>query len=255
MDNLEKIKLKLQKLLTLQKGATEIGSYEEAANAMEKIQTILLKYNLQREDVPDKQATNYMVIKKSADDIYLTPKYSYWNVILIQGIARLNFCKVIAHTRGSSEVIGITILGDALGIELTVYLYEQLYVKIRSGEASAFKKYECLGEKRGKFRRGYLMGATLAITDRLREMLENLKQGKSVLDDEGSQMDGAACTAMVLRKNADLDLFVNKTFNNLSAGKVRRSNGSAAVGIGVMDGKRMSINTGISGNSNSKRLN
>ena len=49
--DLDKIKGKLEKLVKLQQGATKIGSLEEAANAAEKIQTLLFKYNLSMADI------------------------------------------------------------------------------------------------------------------------------------------------------------------------------------------------------------
>ena len=61
----ESIIEKVQKLLRLQKGAEDIGSLEEAANAAEKVQTLLLKHNLEMADISahDPNTGRYMLRK------------------------------------------------------------------------------------------------------------------------------------------------------------------------------------------------
>ena len=70
---------KVQKLLSLQKGAEVIGSLKEAANAAEKVQTLLLKYNLEMADIsaydPDREQKIGRAIYR---DVYAKKNEGKW---------------------------------------------------------------------------------------------------------------------------------------------------------------------------------
>ena len=63
---IKKIHDKISKLIRLEEGAKEIGSMEEAANAAAQIQKLLLKYNIDRNQLePEKQKEN--IISKEVE--------------------------------------------------------------------------------------------------------------------------------------------------------------------------------------------
>lgn len=132
-------------------------------------------------------------------------------------------------------------------MEISLFMFEQLQTKIKYLEAREWKLYDG-HDKRGKFRRGFYMGAAMALRNRLTEMYYKIKEGQY----EG--VDGQACTALVLMKEDKTESKVNSEFPRLILGKVRKSNGSDGVGIGYARGKAMEINKGVSNHSH-KQLN
>ena len=166
---------KIQKLINLKEGAEAVNSLAEAENAAAKLQDLLLKYNLDLEDVKEAQ------IKKRATEIHddwidLTDKQdkreSFWVPKLYGAIARHNMCRVLI------EKNHVWILGEARNVQLILYICDQMVSKVRLAEKSAWKLYESMNgfEKRGTFRRGFFEGAAHGIDARLMSEMHNIRR-------------------------------------------------------------------------------
>lgn len=161
---LEAIMDKIQKLMNLKEGATSVGSYAEAENAASRIQDILMKYNLDIEQVQGHS------IRKRAEFfngwVDLSQKFdkreSFWVPKLYGAIGQNNLCRIGIFQDG------ISIIGRKEQTELVLYIADQMIAKIRIAEKYAWNGYEG-EEKRGTFRRGFFEGAVHGINNRLRE--------------------------------------------------------------------------------------
>lgn len=239
MTEIDKIKEKIQKLMALQEGAMKIGSFNEAANAAEKIQILLMKYNLSLGEVgTQKEKSNMNHIRFTMDDIGYNSKQGTWVIMLLRGAVKLNMCKLVTHTGFKSQFVGATILGSAENIELAKYTYDQLYNKVKTLEALEWKTYQG-ADLRGKFRRGFYMGAAMAIVGKVDKIIRDMEEGKV------AEIDAIACTALIVKNEAKLAEYTAQIFPRLSLGKSLRSNGSDGVSLGYARGSEISFNKGL----------
>lgn len=173
---------KIQKLLNLKEGAEAVGSLAEAENAAAKMQDLLMKWNLDLNQV--KSASIAAKAKISIEEVFVdtskkTKKSeSFWVPRLYVGVARNNLCKV---WWGGAGEFYVNIIGHSHNIALVEYICDQLIDKIRIAEKFAWKDYykenegNSWSEKRGTFRRGFLEGASIGITKRLDAEYENMQ--------------------------------------------------------------------------------
>jgi len=184
-----KILEKIQKLMTLakDKGATQ----GEIENAARKAQEILFKYNLDIADVEaytskdelgiDGDIIDYGEDWHKADGNWIATLY---NVISIH-----NFCKIFLHKekrydedkRGAKTTL-LTIVGKPDNVNIVKYLCIQLISQIRRAEKELWKVYEG-HEKRGQFRRGFLLGCVRGINIQLTEQEEALQASNNKVTD------------------------------------------------------------------------
>lgn len=88
---------KLNKLKNLEEGAKSVGSMEEAANAAEKFQALLLKYNLDEETVLSEgvKAKVQMLCSEYDLDKIQSKTEAGWLKKLVLIIAKHCICKVV----------------------------------------------------------------------------------------------------------------------------------------------------------------
>jgi len=244
---MEKILDKLKKLIALQEGAEKIGSISEAANAAEKIQTILIKYNLEMSQVlnhkrPEK--LNVLGIKIMVDDLGYDKRHGKWLSYLMGGIARYNFGKVINNLK-NGEISSFHFLAAEQNLFIIEYLAQYLSKTAMSLERQEYKNFP--NEPRGSFRRRFLMGAAMGIISKLREQLEYQEQ----------HTEGV--TALVVFNREAIELRSQELYPALRSGKgagtgtMRTMVGDIAA-IGYTKGQEVQINRGVEGNSNLKEL-
>lgn len=172
-----KIIEKIQKLINLEEGARAIDSKAEAENAASRIQEMLMKYNLDREQVMASQIKSKLEFFDGWIDLtHLADKReSFWVSRLYYAIARNNLCK--AYPSNTS----IWIIGEKHQVALVQYIAEQLLAKIRIAEKMEWKKYDAditnwQKEKRGTWRRGFYQGAAHGIDQRLERDGKEMEQ-------------------------------------------------------------------------------
>ena len=225
--DLDKIKGKLEKLVKLQQGATKIGSLEEAANAAEKIQTLLFKYNLSMADINTDEQREEDIKNNSLDlsELGRVKTSGRWMETLVGVIARNNLCQVVwAQPR-------CVIFGNKENIEVVTLFSIQLISRIQDMAKQSWKEYNG-PEKRNSYIRGYTIGAVAGIAIKL-------KENKAELEKQSNM------TALVVANEKLVQEAMKTKFHNLKSG--RRSSSSSQDGRrqGVKDGKNMNIHKAI----------
>jgi len=252
MDNLNQIKDKILKLLALQEGAEKIGSIAEAANAAEKIQNLLLKYNLDLAEIEGRKLEEKMGIEQNSldlEDLGWNKKEGTWILVLYQALCRYNFCEFITRSTGKKKVYGFHVIGTKENVAIVTYFGEQLINRFKVMMASAWKEYEG-DDKRGKWKRGYLMGACLGIAAKLRESyelardkLEEITLNKDNFQQEFKENKLDALMVITANKIAK---YVEEKMPNLGRGRcIHKNNGSDGISKGYEDGYKTNIHKGI----------
>lgn len=172
---------KIQKIINLKEGAESIGSLHEAETAALRLQSLLLKHNLDLETVQKSQINKK---RESITDEHVDLRDQFnkveteWVPKLYRVVAENYLCKVYWYTNS------VTIIGKKDNIAFVCYVCEQLVAKIRIIEKLMWAKYDELAdvvpgppkEKRGTFRRGFLNGAVDGINIKLRGEMSNAQK-------------------------------------------------------------------------------
>lgn len=235
---------KVQKLLELQKGAEVIGSLEEAANAAEKVQKLLFKYNLELADITRHEPEKKSEINKGVyREVNAKKNEGQWVYQLHTVLAQHNLCSVVLTSyrmENGKRNKYVNLIGTKENVQVVRFLAEQLENRLRVLEKQVWNdEGRHYGEKRNSFRRGYFMGACAGIGSQLDEAKRRAMQGS------------VQVTALVVQTDKQLREAMDRLFPRLRSS--RRSRGPGAVAgsnFGYRDGKSMSINNGINGNGN-----
>ena len=240
----ESIIEKVQKLIALQKGAEEIGSLEEAANAAEKVQTLLLKYNLEMDDIsrhdPDK---DQKMGRAKYQEVIAKKNEGMWIYRLYAVLADHNFCDVVYtnyRMDNGKRNKYVNLIGKKDNVQVVKFLADQLELRLRSLEVKAWNKTgRFTNEKRNAFRRAYLLGACQGIDSQLGEVKRRAMR-------DNSQVQG-----LVLANDIKLQEALAQLFPNLKTG--RRTKGYSAYmagSLGYRDGKEIQIQKGMGSGEN-----
>jgi len=229
----EKILEKIQKLIALQEDAKDKGSLEESANAAAKVQALLLKHNLDMEQVNGHSKEEVILKTISGKGIGWNKRQGKWVHSLYNGICTHNFGKLVLGTGWDKEEVKLHIMAEKSNLEVIEYLGYTLTQKILNLQSIAWRKYSG-SDLKGTFRRGYLQGATLGILSKLREQREAAIEAND-------QVAG-----LVLVKSKKVEEFTEEQFPNLRKDKGSSTKASdAAIGMGFRDGRAQDINAGV----------
>lgn len=161
---------KIQKIINFQESSEAIGNKEQVETAAHQLQKLLMKHNLDLDQVKAQSIASKVNVSIEAVWINTEEKTKHsesaWIQKLYMSVARNNLCKVL-WTSGQYMV---NIVGHSHNVALVNYICDQLIDKIRITEKLAWKHYfnqPSAYEKRGTFRRGFLEGATYGIGSRL----------------------------------------------------------------------------------------
>lgn len=233
MENLDKITEKIQKLLNKSESAREIGNLEEAEAFAQKVNELLIQYNLTVHDLKgnepkDNIDTNYI-------DLEFGKTEGDWVIKLYNCIAKFNLCRVIS-IKGTSKIM---LIGDPYNQEIVVYTCVHLKHTIKSLRAKRYKEY--FGpEKKNTYYRAYSQGAVNGIWDKLQaQKYEMERQNNNI-------------TALVVTNDALLDTKVKEIFGETKSAKSRKLSGADGGSQGYVDGRNMNINKGIKGSNNAQ---
>ncbi len=229
---------KVRKLLALSADAENQGSLAEAANAAQKAQDLLMKHNLSMEEV--NKDPNQITIDQTMVEIVKqgwNHRHGKWLYSLYNAAAKANLCETFISTQKGFE--RVYIVGEEHNREIAQYLAEQLTIRIYKMESYSWRVYQGR-EKRGTFRRGYLLGATLAVRDRL---LESFKKAAEATEQT---------RALVHTKDA----LITEYLAGLGLKTAKRSKVSGMDGFrnGHKDGKDISIHKGVKSNALNQKV-
>ena len=241
VSELSRIHDKINKLIRLEEGAKEIGSMEEAANAAAQIQKLLLKYNIDRNQIePEKQKEN--IISK---EVEIGKEHGYkktesdWMLVLANHVCVNNMCKLVLtnkHSMAQAGVIKLLIFGEANTIEQVEYLILQLVIRIKKMRLVAYKeRIKTSDEKKNSYFRSYSRACTEQISIKFREMMDEV---------EKSYKGGSGL--MVVNNQLLNEAATNYFGRPLSSVNRRTKLGSrAGAEDGRRDGSNMNIHKGI----------
>lgn len=221
---MEKVIDTIRKLLAM---ANHPGSNEhEASLAMEKAQALLRNHNLSTFDIKDKPDPS--AVRHSTFGIPDDRKGSAWRILLADGIAQANQCRVLQS--GHS----IIVIGRPENVEVVWDLYKFVVEQVEKFNTQSWKVYEGT-EKKGMFKRGFYLGCTRRIRERLAAELRAAQQAESMT------------RALVVVRDAELVQYVDNVW-----GKLRKGQASGGRGYGGYEaGKAAGNNVAL---SNRKRL-
>jgi len=229
----------LRKLLVFEEGAKKIGSIHEAEVAATKIQELLLKYNIDRNRISSEERK---YVSKYLRVIELTSKNEgQWVRALLSSIATYNFCELVLISSSVLSYSEFCIIGTQENVDVVEFLFEQLRIRIRELSAISWKQYTGI-EKRNTYLRGFLMGASLSIRNRLHDEWEK------------AQKSSQSTTALILSNKSSLEAYKNSIF-----GKLNKKGYSSASSIdGYFDGKKvgkeMNIHKGLNKDKSNQNL-
>lgn len=238
----ENIADKIRKLLALKDGTSNPN---EAANAAARIQDLLLKYNLDLEDIGDKITKKVIISQYVSGEALEGNNEGKWRKLLIFAIAKYYLCTPLAYTKKGS-IEGVYLIGEEINTQLTMYAHEQLVSKIKELGKNSFREYEGT-EKRNAFLRAYYVGCVEGIKLKLKAQSESIK------------VQDPKMGAMVLSKNHAINDYlqergiVPKPMN----GQALSGNGYSANDArvrGMKDGMNLNINAGLNSNGNQSKL-
>jgi len=167
----ESVMTKIKHLLAM---AEHPNSNEnEAAIAMEKAQSLLFQYNLSRGDIKDNTPNSTPAeigkIDGSEDSGYI------WKRILLNYLAKANLCYVIVTPSQKKWHL----FGTYNNVQSVLEMYNWLVPELEHIALREYRTYKDNGgyESGIRWKRGFFIGASKAIRDRLDKPLQEFTQG------------------------------------------------------------------------------
>lgn len=207
----------------------------EAEQAAEKVQELLLKYNLSLGDVEARKEKGTKRFNKTFFDLNGRQGVhdSDWVCSLSSVLAKHNLCQAI-HIPPMRKMV---ILGEPHNVDVVLYLCDFLVRQIQSACSGAWAIYKG-HEKRGTFRRGFLSGCVYGIQVKLQEQAEQMAARDNNL------------LGLIKVNSTDLQKYVDEVFGQDALekpderqGKLRKSSDSHL--LGYIAGKKMGIHKPI----------
>lgn len=237
----ENILNKLKSLLNFKADAIRRDSIHEIENAAARINEILLKYNLELEELEFKDKE-----KLTKEDILYVQKKNEndWTKLLWGVIAKYNLCTVVSSSRRNDKgecYVAIYLIGKEVNREIVKYTVDAIINEIRNVEPHYWVLYNGF-DKRNAFRRAFFLGCVRGINAKLQE------EQNAFLRNE------VKITALVRTNEVELanqlKIFFPKAQTILRQRKATATDGLRA---GYAYGRNMDIKKGIN-TSNQKRI-
>jgi len=217
MEDLNKIRERIKKLLALAAG----GNENEAALALSAAQRLMDEYRISSIELETSKIENII-----QDNIpFLEGMTRQWKLILINQLAKYNNCKVIAFKNGrTSNVIGF---GKQSDLDYLRFIFSQTIVIL-----TRISKIACMFEKRTYYD-AWFLGAVSGISDRLRE------ERKVLIKDTVNKF------ALVKFTNQlqEVEDFVNNLYSGLKSIKSKGTKDTDAFNAGYKKGKELDLNS------------
>lgn len=231
----EDLLAKLTKLKNLRDGAAAVGSMAESANAAGKLQELLLKHNLDEQELNKANLEHkvQMLMGTFQPEGYRVMNSTSFVERLVKVLARHCMCRIVLSGAKSGEIY---VLGEKQNVATVFYMVDQLVAKISNAMHISWSHYKGV-EKKGAYSRGFLAGCVDAIAIKMAEtekatVIENKEMG-----------------LMVISKNALATRFMQDKFPNLRTVRSHGITNSSqdGYGHGHAAGKRMDLNKGVGG--------
>jgi hypothetical protein len=174
---------KLNKLIAHEKSARKIGNVAEAEAFAAKIQELLFKHKLDMTDLEySEDEANEPVDAEFVSEYDLTgtrrntDKSQGWVGVLINAVAKANFCRAIGSRKGN----GTTLVGQPTDRATAKALFKYLYdtcIEAAPAHTLAHCGYWADPQEKRRFNKGFKFGFACAIAERLAVEKSKLKAG------------------------------------------------------------------------------
>ena len=222
------------------KALTESSVPGEAAAAAAKLQEILLKYNLEMDDIEeDSQSRADRYVREDLELGATSSNMINWRRILLSGVARSLMCAAFGY-RGASRMV---IVGHKRNIEMVGYFYDYLSGEIaRLADATWEKARSSSSENARSWKNSFYNGAVDIVVRRLEEKYQQV-----------SRQDSRAF-ALVLKNERDLDEAVSNLVGKVRKSSVRQRRSDEGYSRGARAGKAVNLDRQVRGKESGNRL-
>ena len=227
---------RLQKVRAL----TESSVPGEAAAAAAKLQEILLKYNLEMEDIEEESPeADDRYVKEELELAATSGNMINWRRILLSGIARSLMCAAFGY-KGTPKMV---IVGQKHNIEIVRHFYDYLSSEISRLADATWQKARSRTLEHGRsWKSSFYNGAVDIVVQRLEEKYQQVSRRNS------------ETRALVLRNERELDDAVGNLIGRVRRNTVRQRHSEAGYSRGARAGKRVSLDDPVRGGGASGRL-
>lgn len=237
MEDLGRIFEKIQKLLKLQKGAEEIGSMEEAAAVSAKIQELLLKHNLELNDIPgakDKSKIIIFRVELNNTNVGYNKTESDWMIKMYSVVGKHNFAKVVVRAIRLKYVC-MDLVGEKHNTEMVDYFANSLINIVKNLRLKAFKERKAqYGDlKKKAYYRSYGRAFVAAIALKFKEQ------------DEINKVKYEGTTSLMVLSNQLIDQKIEEQYGELRSRSTTKLKSALGYMDGLRDGKNTNLHKGI----------
>ena len=233
-ESTEKVLERIAKLMQMADGGTK----HEAEVAAKMAQKLLMKHNLSMSDVNtdiDEKERAILDERFSMRDLFKKAEGN-WIAMLYNQVALNNLCKIITHSGGRWK--DISIIGTKANVSMVNFTCQQLIPRLRQAEKDEWSWYNGY-DKRGKFRRGFFVGAVVGVGKQLEAQLKQMKQ-------EDQNVEG-----LVIYNDKAVQEYMDNKWKNLRTGRRSRTSSNDGFQSGKQVGQNMSIHKGVGGSTSS----
>ncbi len=227
---------RLQKVRAL----TESSVPGEAAAAAAKLQEILLKYNLDMEDIEeDSPEVDDRYVKEDLELSATSGNMINWRRILLSGIARSLMCAAFGY-QGTPKMV---IVGQKHNIEIVRHFYDYLSYEISRLADVTWERAKGRTREHGRsWKSSFYNGAVDVVVQRLEEKYQQVSQQDS------------QTRALALRSEQDLNDAVGNLIGRVGKNVVRQRHSKSGYSRGARAGKRFNLDRPVGGGGGANRL-
>lgn len=263
MDDLKEREIILDKILklqALQQSAEKVGSLEEAANAAEKIQRLLIKYNLDLTDAEDlrKKPEVKDIVISGVKTFGYTPKEGFFIPWLGTLVAEFFFCRSLNKRDAYDKELWFIYVGTPPNIQVAINATTNLVNSIRAFGRIEWRDWgEYSGQKKGAFLRSYYAGVVQGLNTKLRKIKEE-REAKAQSPSTTMEVDGANLPMVLVnqlekRLRQETDDYVEQNFRTTERTSKAKPTTQALI-RGYQKGLTLSPQDSLSGSSNKGNL-
>lgn len=243
-EKLDAIQKRLRKLQKMYEGAKAINSEGEAQAAAAAIQRILLEYNITIEEVGvDKEKDS--IEQETCSGFTYKSIGGWWETRLVNVLCKFNFCRCYCSGHSYHTLF---IVGTEENRKQVRWFREFLSEKFVELSKKSYKEYldRFISDpwnhglkpmSKDKYQRSFLVGCAIGLERKLEEERERDKQDVEI---------GGKVTALVLRKDQELQQWVDKNYGKTGTTRMQQKYDEAR-SAGIKAGRETSLARPISG--------
>jgi len=138
MEITESLKIRIKKLLDKANSAKSIGNIEESIAFTDKVNEMLLRYNLEMAEINTVSESTQLT--EDGQILTVSMALNRWTQRMLDVLCKFNFCTCIYHDCGRKE-LAVTIIGNRENINAVAYLYEVLKSQFENMAKAKYKAY------------------------------------------------------------------------------------------------------------------